>query len=101
MILGIINIIIIGTTPLIFAAIGELVAEKSGVLNLGLEGMMLVGAVSAFVTLVITGSYFMALIVSLISGLLMSGFFAFLVLYLMANQVASGLALTIFGIGIS
>ena len=101
MILGIINIIIIGTTPLIFAAIGELVAEKSGVLNLGLEGMMLVGAVSAFVTLVITGSYFMALIVSLIYGLLMSGFFAFLVLYLMANQVASGLALTIFGIGIS
>jgi len=77
MILGIINIIIIGTTPLIFAAIGELVAEKSGVLNLGLEGMMLVGAVSAFVTLVITGSYFMALIVSLISGLLMSGFLLF------------------------
>jgi len=101
MILGIINIILIGTTPLIFAAIGELVVEKSGVLNLGLEGMMLVGAVSAFVTLVVTGSYLIALIVSLISGLLMSGFFAFLVLYLMANQVASGLALTIFGIGIS
>ncbi|MAV82648.1 MAG: ABC transporter permease [Pelagibacteraceae bacterium] len=101
LIIGIINIILIGTTPLIFAAIGELVVEKSGVLNLGLEGMMLVGAVSAFVTLVLTGNYFFALIISIVSGLLMSGFFAFLVLYLMANQVATGLALTIFGIGIS
>lgn len=101
MIFGIINIILIGTTPLVFAAIGELVVEKSGVLNLGLEGMMLVGAVSAFVTLVVTDSYLIALIVSLISGLVMSGLFAFLVLYLMANQVATGLALTIFGIGIS
>lgn len=101
MIFGIINIILIGTTPLVFAAIGELVVEKSGVLNLGLEGMMLVGAVSAFVTLVVTDSYFVAFIVSLISGLVMSGLFAFLVLYLMANQVATGLALTIFGIGIS
>ena len=101
MIFGIVNIILIGTTPLVFAAIGELVVEKSGVLNLGLEGMMLVGAVSAFVTLVVTDSYLAALIVSLISGLVMSGIFAFLVLYLMANQVATGLALTIFGIGIS
>ena len=101
MIFGIVNIILIGTTPLVFAAIGELVVEKSGVLNLGLEGMMLVGAVSAFVTLVVTDSYIAALIVSLISGLVMSGLFAFLVLYLMANQVATGLALTIFGIGIS
>jgi simple sugar transport system permease protein len=101
MIFGIVNIILIGTTPLVFAAIGELVVEKSGVLNLGLEGMMLVGAVSAFVTLVLTDSYLAALIVSLISGLVMSGLFAFLVLYLMANQVATGLALTIFGIGIS
>ena len=101
MIFGIVNIILIGTTPLVFAAIGELVVEKSGVLNLGLEGMMLVGAVSAFVTLVVTDSYLAAFIVSLISGLVMSGLFAFLVLYLMANQVATGLALTIFGIGIS
>ena len=101
MIFGIVNIILIGTTPLVFAAIGELVVEKSGLLNLGLEGMMLVGAVSAFVTLVLTDSYLAALIVSLISGLVMSGLFAFLVLYLMANQVATGLALTIFGIGIS
>ena len=49
---------LIATTPLVFAGIGELVTEKSGVLNLGVEGMMLVGAVTAFVTLVVTGSYF-------------------------------------------
>ena len=54
---GVIQIILIATTPLVFAAIGELVTEKTGVLNLGVEGMMLVGAVSAFVTLVITGNY--------------------------------------------
>ena len=59
-ILGIIQIILIATTPLVFAGIGELVTEKTGVLNLGVEGMMLIGAVTAFVTLVITGSYFLA-----------------------------------------
>ena len=101
LIIGIIQIVLIATTPLVFAGIGELVTEKSGVLNLGVEGMMLVGAVSAFVTLVITGSYFLAFLVSIISGILMSGLFAFLVLVLMSNQVATGLALTIFGIGLS
>ena len=101
LILGIINIVLIATTPLVFAAIGELVNEKTGVLNLGVEGMMLVGAVTAFVTLVITGSYFLAFLFSIISGLIMSGLFAFLVLILMSNQVATGLALTIFGIGLS
>ena len=78
--LGVIQIILIATTPLVFAAIGELVTEKTGVLNLGVEGMMLVGAVTAFVTLVITGSYFLAFLFSIISGLIMSGLFAFLVL---------------------
>ena len=101
LILGIIQIVLIATTPLVFAGIGELVTEKSGVLNLGVQGMMLVGAVSAFVTLVITGSYVLAFLVSIISGILMSGLFAFLVLVLMSNQVATGLALTIFGIGLS
>jgi simple sugar transport system permease protein len=101
LIIGIFNIILIATTPLVFAAIGELVTEKTGVLNLGVEGMMLVGAVTAFVTLVITGSYFLAFLFSIISGLIMSGLFAFLVLILMSNQVATGLALTIFGIGLS
>ena len=99
-ILGIIQIILIATTPLVFAGIGELVTEKTGVLNLGVEGMMLIGAVTAFVTLVITGSYFLAFLVSILSGALMSGLFAYLVLILMSNQVATGLALTIFGIGL-
>ena len=54
--IGVIQIILVATTPLVFAAIGELVTAKTGVLNLGVEGMMLVGAVTAFVTLVITGS---------------------------------------------
>ena len=101
LIIGIINIVLIATTPLVFAAIGELVTEKTGVLNLGVEGMMLVGAVTAFVTLVITGSYVLAFLISILSGLIMSGLFAYLVLILMSNQVATGLALTIFGIGLS
>ena len=101
LILGILQIVLIATTPLVFACIGELVTEKSGVLNLGVEGMMLVGAVSAFIILVITGSYFLAFFVSILSGIIMSGLFAFLVLFLMSNQIATGLALTIFGIGLS
>jgi len=101
LIIGIIQIVLIATTPLVFAGIGELVTEKSGVLNLGVEGMMLVGAVTAFVTLVITDSYLLAFIVSILSGIIMSGLFAFLVLILMSNQVATGLALTIFGLGLS
>ena len=101
LILGILQIVLIATTPLVFAGIGELVTEKSGVLNLGVEGMMLVGAVSAFIILVITGNYFLAFFVSIISGIIMSGLFAFLVLFLMSNQIATGLALTIFGIGLS
>ena len=101
LILGILQIVLIATTPLVFAGIGELVTEKSGVLNLGVEGMMLVGAVTAFVTLVITGSYFFAFFISLLSGVIMSGLFAVLVLFLMSNQIATGLALTIFGIGLS
>ena len=101
LIIGILNIVLISTTPLVFAGIGELVTEKSGVLNLGLEGLMLVGAVTGFITLVLTGNYFYSLILSIISGVILSGIFAFLVLNLMTNQIATGLALTIFGIGLS
>ena len=101
LIIGILNIVLISTTPLVFAGIGELVTEKSGVLNLGLEGLMLVGAVTGFITLVLTGNYFYSLILSIISGVILSGIFAFLVLNLVTNQIATGLALTIFGIGLS
>ena len=100
-ILGILNIVLISTTPLVFAGIGELVTEKSGVLNLGLEGLMLVGAVSGFISLVITGNYFYSFILSILSGAVLSSIFAFFVLRLLTNQIATGLALTIFGIGLS
>ncbi len=101
LILGITNIVLISTTPLVFAGIGELVTEKSGVLNLGLEGLMLVGAVSGFISLVITGNYLYSFILSILSGVVLSSIFAFFVLRLLTNQIATGLALTIFGIGLS
>ena len=88
--IGILNIVLISTTPLVFAGIGELVTEKSGVLNLGLEGLMLVGAVTGFITLVLTGNYFYSLFLSILSGVILSGIFAFLVLNLMTNQIATG-----------
>jgi simple sugar transport system permease protein len=93
--------IIAAATPLLFAALGELITEKSGVLNLGVEGMMLLGAVASFVTAIVTGSAILAIIVGALAGALMSLVFAFLTLSLLANQVATGLALTIFGIGLS
>lgn len=87
--------------PLLFAGLGELVAERSGVLNLGVEGMMLIGAVIGFVARAATGSILLGLIAATFAGTLMAALFALLTLRLMANQVATGLALTIFGIGLS
>jgi general nucleoside transport system permease protein len=88
-------------TPLVFAALGELVTEKSGVLNLGVEGMMLVGAIAGFATAATTGSLWLGALAGMAAGAVMSAVFAVLTLNLMANQVASGLALTLFGIGFS
>ncbi len=88
-------------TPFVYAALGELIAEKSGVLNLGVEGMMLVGAITGFVAMAKTGSVLAAVFCGMAAGALMAAVFAVLTLTLMANQVASGLALTIFGIGLS
>ena len=88
-------------TPLVFAALGELVTEKSGVLNLGVEGMMLVGAIAAFATASVSGSLVIGIFAGMLAGALMSFVFAVLTLNLMANQVASGLALTLFGVGLS
>ncbi len=92
---------IAASTPLIFAATGELVVERSGVLNLGVEGMMLIGAVCAFVVTMETGSGYAGILAGLVGGVTISLIFAVLTLVTLANQVATGLALTIFGIGCS
>jgi simple sugar transport system permease protein len=99
-----INIIIgitIASAPLIFAAIGELLVERSGVLNLGVEGMMIVGALMGFVVQFHTGSPYLAVLAALFGGMAIASIFAFLTQYLLTNQVATGLALTLFGLGFS
>ena len=88
-------------TPLVFAALGELVTEKSGVLNLGVEGMMVMGAVCGFVVAAQSGSLWLGVLAALVAGAAMAGLFALLTLTFQANQVAAGLALTIFGLGAS
>lgn len=88
-------------TPLLVAAIGELVVERSGVLNLGVEGMMLIGAVAAFGAALMTGSAWFGLFAGIVAGALFSLLFAFLALTMVTNQVATGLALTLLGIGVS
>jgi simple sugar transport system permease protein len=93
--------VITASTPLLLAATGELVTEKSGVLNLGVEGMMLVGAIAGFAVTASSGSATLGILAAVVAGVLMSLIFAFLTLTLMANQVATGLALTIFGVGFS
>src|SRR5213595_2594831 len=83
-------------TPLLYAALGELLAERSGVLNLGVEGMMLVGAVMGFWGVQRTGNLGLALLIGAVAGATMALIHAFLVVTLRANQIVSGLALTIF-----
>ncbi|WP_174801163.1 ABC transporter permease [Martelella limonii] len=93
--------IITASTPLVLAAIGELVCERAGVLNLGVEGMMVMGAVGAFMAAHATGSPWIGMLAGLVTGALFSLLFGFLTLTLVANQVATGLALTILGQGLS
>ena len=88
-------------TPLVFAALGELVVEKSGVLNLGVEGMMLVGAVASFIVAAKTHSPWLGVGAGALAGAALSLVFAVLALSLRANQVATGLALSLFGVGLS
>ncbi len=88
-------------TPLLIAALGELVVERSGVLNLGVEGMMIMGAVTGFAVAQVTDSAYLGALGGIVAGALFSLLFAFLVLSLAANQVATGLALTILGLGVS
>lgn len=88
-------------TPLLIAAMGELVVERSGVLNLGTEGMMIMGAVSGFGIALATGSPWLGFLAATAAGMLFALPFAFLTLTLAANQVATGLALTLLGLGLS
>jgi ABC-type uncharacterized transport system permease subunit len=93
--------IVTAATPLFIAALGELVAERSGVLNLGVEGMMIVGASVGFAAAFLTGSTFIGAICGILAGMALSALFALLVLVFAANQVACGLATTIFGVGLA
>lgn len=88
-------------TVLLFATIGEILAERSGVLNLGVEGMMLLGAMSAFSVAVYTGNPWLGLLVAMIVSGLISQVHAFITITLRADQVVSGLSLTFLGAGIS
>ncbi len=89
------------STPLLIAGIGELVVERSGVLNLGVEGMMIMGAVTGFAVAQYTGNPYIGALGAVLAGTLFSLLFAFLTQTLVANQVATGLALTILGLGLS
>ncbi|WP_164658508.1 ABC transporter permease [Tropicibacter sp. Alg240-R139] len=93
--------LMVAATPILLAAIGELVVEKAGVLNLGVEGMMIVGAISGFAITVESGSPWLGFLASAIGGALLSLLFVLLTQVALANQVASGLALTLFGLGFS
>lgn len=87
--------------PLVFAGIGELLAERSGVLNLGVEGMMLVGAVAGFGAVVATGNPWAGVLAALVAGALLAAGHAFLTVTLGTEQVTTGLALALFGTGLS
>ncbi len=93
--------VVAAATPLLIAALGELVVERAGVLNLGLEGMMAVGASCGFAAASLSGSTVVGVVAAIFAGMALSAVFAFLTLGLAANQVASGLALTILGLGLS
>jgi simple sugar transport system permease protein len=93
--------VLAASTPLLIAATGELVTERAGVLNLGVEGMMIVGAACGFGGAWLTGSTLIGALFGIVAGTAMSLIFALMALGLAVNQVATGLALTILGIGLS
>ena len=99
--LSIILTIVTAATPLLLAATGELVVERSGVLNLGVEGMMAVGAVCGFGAALMTGSPLIGILAAIAAGVLLSLLFGFFTLTMVSNQVATGLALTLLGLGLA
>jgi len=99
MIVAFLSAAIVAGTPLVFATVGEIITEKSGLLNLGVEGLMMMGAVMGFSIGLTTGNPLMALIAAMVAGACGSLIFAFLTVSLRANQVVTGLTITIFGTG--
>ena len=93
--------LMVAATPIVLAAIGELVVERAGVLNLGVEGMMIVGSVLGFVAAIETGSPWTGFLVAALGGAALAAVFGFLTQFLLSNQVATGLALTLFGLGLA
>ncbi len=93
--------LMVAATPLLLAAVGELVVEKAGVLNLGVEGMMITGAICGFAIAVNTGNPMLGVLAAAAGGAALSLLFAALTQLALANQVASGLGLTLFGLGLS
>jgi simple sugar transport system permease protein len=98
---GLLSGAIVSGTPLLYATLAELISERAGIVNLGLEGVMLVGAVVGFITSVATGSATLAVSAAALAGALFNMIFAFLVISRRANQLASGLALMFCGVGLS
>jgi ABC-type uncharacterized transport system permease subunit len=92
---------LISGTPLLFATVGEIFAERSGVMNLGIEGMMLVGAMGGFATWFKTGNLMLGIVVGMVFGGLMALLHALITITLRADQVVSGLAITFLGTGLS
>jgi general nucleoside transport system permease protein len=92
---------LVAGTPLVYAALGELVTEKSGVLNLGVEGMMLIGAITGFTTAAATQSIWLGVCAAMLAGALLAALFSLIAITLLANQVATGLALAVFSTGLS
>lgn len=99
--MAILSSAIIAGTPILYAALGELVTERAGVLNLGVEGMMLIGAVCGFMATIVSGNTWIGFVAAMLAGGMMGLIHATLTVSLRANQVVSGLALTLFGTGLS
>ena len=93
--------LMVNSVPIMLAATGELVVEKAGVLNLGVEGMMIIGAICGFATAVATGNPYLGFVGGAVGALALSSIFGMLTQVLQTNQVATGLALTLFGLGLS
>ena len=99
--MGLLNVTLQASTLLFIAALGELITEKSGILNLGVEGMISIGAVTGFITAVNTGNIFLSVLVGILSASLFSSLHAFVTIILKQDQTVSGLILTILGLSLS